>query len=229
MGQTNCKIIKIGRHPENDFFIEKKDVSRWHAYLTLSGNSIVLQEYDSNHDEVRKPSTYGTFLNNIRVDKPMACKPEDTVRFATSIFKIKDILESSGVELLSYVDFFSEFNNLKEVYETYKKNLRKLENESQLRKRIILIGAIIIVSILMYFGLMEYNFQYFIMIPIIAVAAFLNFFEGNRIKQRKELFDEAFKDNYKCPKCKRFLQNEKWERLEEQGKCPYCGVQWRVN
>ena len=60
----------IGRHPDNDFYIDHPTVSRWHAKITPQGDAFVLQDLGSGN---------GTQLNGLPVVTPVPLNDGDKI------------------------------------------------------------------------------------------------------------------------------------------------------
>jgi len=68
---ADYKLIKIGRDSSNDILIEDASISRSHAEFFIdSEKNIFLTDLNS---------TYGTFVNGIRILEPVVLKMKDNV------------------------------------------------------------------------------------------------------------------------------------------------------
>lgn len=71
------KLIKIGRDSSNDILIEDASISRSHAEFFIDGErNIFLTDLNS---------TYGTFVNGIRILEPVVLKMTDNVTLGDHI------------------------------------------------------------------------------------------------------------------------------------------------
>jgi hypothetical protein len=69
--------IAIGSHPSNDVVVDDTTVSRRHATITRTPGGFELADLGS---------TNGTFVNGRRVQKPVALKPGDEIKFGSARF-----------------------------------------------------------------------------------------------------------------------------------------------
>jgi pSer/pThr/pTyr-binding forkhead associated (FHA) protein len=71
--------LSIGRDPNNDIFIDDRDISRQHATIELNDRELVL---------VDKNSTNGTLLNNWRISRPEALQAGDQIVLADTVLEV---------------------------------------------------------------------------------------------------------------------------------------------
>src|SRR5271166_546726 len=69
--------IAIGSHPKNDVVVDDTTVSRRHATITRKAGGFELADLGS---------TNGTFVNGVRVNRPVALKPGDEIKFGSVRF-----------------------------------------------------------------------------------------------------------------------------------------------
>lgn len=72
-------ITSIGRGPDNSIVLDSQYVSGSHAKIYLKNNAYLLKDTGS---------TNGTYLNGVKIDKPVAIKNEDRIDIGGIVFKV---------------------------------------------------------------------------------------------------------------------------------------------
>jgi len=72
-------LTNIGRTPDNNIVLECKYVSNSHARIYLKNNSYVVRDMNS---------TNGTFLNDVKVERPTVIKNDDLINVGGVVFKV---------------------------------------------------------------------------------------------------------------------------------------------
>ena len=127
-------------------------------------------------------------------------------------------------------EFANEFRKLKEVYETYSKNKIKIQTTTtgkMMIKRSVpmaLPGLLMTVLSTTGLGVNAAIIGGILSAVAITAGAIWGANEQSKMPQKIAELDEQFKVDYSCPSChKPFGQQNSWESLRRQGKCPYCG------
>lgn len=79
--------LSIGRDPNNDIFIDDRDISRRHATIELNDRGLVL---------VDQNSTNGTLLNNWRISRPEALQAGDQIVLADTVLEVCEARPHNG-------------------------------------------------------------------------------------------------------------------------------------
>lgn len=74
-------VTTIGRLPDNNVVLDSEYVSGNHARIYLKNNAYVLKDAGS---------TNGTFLNGVKIDKPVVIKNGDIIGIGGITFKVID-------------------------------------------------------------------------------------------------------------------------------------------
>lgn len=70
-----------------------------------------------------------------------------------------------------------------------------------------------------------------VFIPVGAILLIYSVYIQKKItkelpEKEAKLMDE-FKTTYVCPECKKWLGDQPFEAVKQQGKCPYCQTKWK--
>lgn len=85
VGLRNGQNFRIGRSKSNDFAISDKNVSRFHAVLSVSSTGVLLSDLSSLN---------GTSLNGVRISSPVNVSTDDVVTVGDYSFRV--VLGSQG-------------------------------------------------------------------------------------------------------------------------------------
>lgn len=113
------RIYTIGRAPDNSTVINKPDVSNYHARITITETDVVMEDLDS---------TNGTYINGFRI-KEAILNCRDKVTISKQYTLSEDFLLKIFRHIDSQVnpnDYTKEFLSLKEVYEKYHKEKKRV-------------------------------------------------------------------------------------------------------
>ncbi|MDR0437923.1 MAG: FHA domain-containing protein [Bacteroidales bacterium] len=216
------KIYTIGRASDNNTRIDKPEVGRYHARITVNDDGVFLEDLDSVN---------GTYINGFRIkeailnyrDKVVVAKkyPLSEI-FLISLFRHKNPDVDPN-------DYSEEFLKLKDVYDDYQINkkvsIQKFQQRNNwIRLLVVTVPAIALLVILKKTKILgdEYFTVYIAATAILTALAPLFLLQEN--KNFGEI-ERKFKKKYKCPKCKLMLTQE-WEIHLEDEKCPRCGALW---
>jgi len=209
------KIINIGRTAENNIVIKHEKVSSKHCRIKqISETQFLLEDLDSSN---------GTFVNDKRI-KQTLINETDKIKFASfeietalilsvfsqnaipngllyeNLLKLKD-------EIKKQQQIFVEFQKLKDVYENYQKDKKKLIRGNTLKSTGLRAGLSLI--------------------PIVGVAlGTLSTGVTGNVQEKMMVLTEQFKKDYICPSCFKFLGDEPFENMEKRGTCLYCKTKW---
>jgi hypothetical protein len=207
------KIFKLGRRETSHIVFSDTKISRDHCTITVDSNMVAIIE-DSN-------STHGTFVNGRMVARAKLeencvlqlghfevnvklllnylrnTMPEKPITYGDLVNKVKNEIET-----------FDRFLELKQVYENYLKQKKRIIQGNQVKTTGLRAGLSLI--------------------PIVGVAlgTLAQGAAGNVQLKIMEL-DERFKCDYVCPACNRFLGNEPWANLHKRGSCHYCRAKFK--
>ncbi len=200
------KKITLGKLPENNLVILGEQISRNHCSIEEIETGIFL---------IKDTSTHGTFVNHRQIKQTTFSKTDTlslgNVNIDTEL--IFQILEKTEIpigikydELKQQFAISQQFLKLKEVYDNFLKEKRKISRKGIFLKAILRGGL----------G----------MIPI--VGSGIAELTGGVLNVNEKLneLNEKFKKEYICPCCFRFLGFEPFENLEKQKTCFYCKKKW---
>jgi pSer/pThr/pTyr-binding forkhead associated (FHA) protein len=74
-------FITIGRRQTHDIHLDNLAVSGNHARLVIDNNHVTLMDMESSN---------GTLLNGMRIDRPTALNPDDTIQIAKFRLRVSD-------------------------------------------------------------------------------------------------------------------------------------------
>lgn len=70
--------MSIGRSPQTDICLDEPSVSRRHAALTISHDTLTVEDLGSSN---------GTFVNDKKIESPTTVQDQDMIRLGTIVFK----------------------------------------------------------------------------------------------------------------------------------------------
>jgi hypothetical protein len=203
------KTLNIGRNIQNNLVIKLPNVSSRHCSITLlEDNTYLIEDFDS---------TNGTFVNGKRV-KQILLNPDDLIelggfeldlKLVNILFEQQPLKEGINYEdLKKQEEVFEEFSKLRDIYQDYQKEKRKIFKTSQLKSTGVRVGLSFI--------------------PVVGVALGIlsSGVTGSPQEKLMEL-EEDFKKKYICPGCSKFLGAEPFENLEKRGYCHICKTKWK--
>lgn len=229
------KEYKLGTHSDNDIVITKGKLgkeSRIHAIIHFKEDNTILLE--------DKESTNGTFVNDFRIKKKII-DLNDKLRFGDYEAQLHYFFKEEKGKLILREDndFSEEFELLKKEDNVFRNELRKIE----IRKITLQLWRIVTAFPIIYQLMLlldddktqRSTFTLIISILIFILIAFVIFYKI--LPSRKEKIDADFeklitnyKENYVCPKCRKFLgvlntnnyqQTPTWSEWKEIGKHDY--------
>lgn len=74
-------VTNIGRTSDNNIVLDCRFVSNYHARIYLKNDAYVIRDMNS---------TNGTFLNDVKVDKPTVIRNNDLINIGGIVFKVID-------------------------------------------------------------------------------------------------------------------------------------------
>jgi len=228
--------IVIGREVNGtiDIKVDKKFnlVSRQHAKLVYKDGSLKIKDLDSAN---------GTFVNGKQVASKKINK-EDIVLLGSDLknkgyqVDITKLIEDvENLILEEKTDFSKEFDSLKTVYKSYKKEIEVIQKSSQIKsvkpRLMFSLGIGLILLVLTLFGLTDGlgTLQYPIMMIVMLVPTIMGAY-GKKVDISEDITTIQIKygKKYCCPKCKKKLQlNKAWRLYKDEETCPYkCGAKY---
>lgn len=217
----------IGRVSTNDIQLDQEKISKKHAkLLRCSANTFLLEDLDSKN---------GTYINGLRISRKLV-DINETVQLANNSYLLKDLIltslnsksNSQKPILKDPLDFVTEFEALKQVYEQYP----QLRKDCRNREKLIRTGSIIFSSIIGVSAALTVGGT----LPVISllsgaglgmlIPALSSTFLST--EEKLELIDKEYRDRYRCPNpdCRDPFGNREWEWLAKQKKCPKCKAIW---
>ena len=214
---------------DDKLFIHSSKVSKEHAVITIRGDEVYIKDLDSLN---------GVYVNGFRVKEAMlSCRDNVEIAklYSISPMLLKDVFKKINPEA-DPKDYRKEFLELKNVCEKHEKDKRVCNRKHQMKINLlrILVVTVPAIAFMLWakhpvpnpdFGVVEKAPKtverikdYFpIYLTISAVLPiFLNLFN---LENKKAIFlDRNFKLKYRCPKCKRFL-NQDWYTHRAEKKC----------
>ena len=232
-------IKKIGRNDDNDFKINKDDISSNHCIITKLEDNL-FQVEDLN-------STNGTFVNGYRISKvKFTLKDElrlskDTVINLSEVFNLNKKYAKPVVKTKQ--DYINDFNKLEEIWLNYKKDLKQIKQNHQRKQSFIRAGIMLTPLIIWY--ILQYAYlkkldtsipenletikfwqdKYLIFSVLGSTIGVLATSNSNIDDKIAEL-NEEFSVRYVCPneKCRKQLGNQSWKSYKNQKKCFSCNA-----
>lgn len=212
----NLKNLTIGRVNNNNVVVNYGKISSKHcAIRQVSDTEYVIEDLDSSN---------GTFVNGRRVKQCLIEKTDELILadFPVNTLLIFSLFDEEKMpisltydELLKKQDeiikqqiIFGEFQKLKDVYDNYQKEKRKILRGDSVKKTGIRAGLSLI--------------------PVVGIAlSQLSGTVGKSVQEKLMELTEQFKIDYICPKCFKFLGDEPWENMNKRGTCLYCKAKWK--
>ncbi len=215
----------IGREGEQKTPINDRTVSRQHLEVTP------LQD---GRYKIRNIGKNGTFVNGVMIDECIV-NADTELRFG-STFKTSLHQLLSGKPAPARADI----SHLKGIYQRFsrdKAEMRKAQMRTTYHRflgtgMLALCGAI---SIILRTADATRNPVGIAAIVVFAIVGIILLIYS--IQYQKRLVGELpekensltckFKTEYVCPKCKKFLGDQPYEGIVQQGRCPYCQTLWK--
>ncbi|MCY7351528.1 MAG: FHA domain-containing protein [Cytophagaceae bacterium] len=215
--------FRVGRAADNEVFIARNSVSRYHARLTqLSPKSFLLEDLDSKH---------GTWVDDVRIARKVVDTGE-RIRFAEIDYALTSLLTSaqpSERPKQNPLDYTAEFAALKLVYEQYP----LLRKNCQNREKLIRTGSIILSSVIGIGAIMTTGPGAVPLLQVLSGAGLSVLIPALSstilsTEEKIELLDKEYKDYYRCPNpdCHDPFGNREWAQLVRQKSCPRCKAIW---
>lgn len=212
----NENILKIGRADDNNVIIKHQKVGRYHCNIKQqTPEQYIIEDLESSN---------GTFVNNRKIKRALITTA-DVLQIADfkldtelilAIFsraKMPQALNYEQLlieknELIKLTKICDEFLKLKDIYENYQKDKKKILRGDTMKKTGIRAGLSLI--------------------PFVGIAlSQLSGTVGVSIQEKIMELTEQFKTEYVCPNCFKFLGDEPWENMNKRGSCFYCKCKWK--
>ena len=81
-------LVTIGRYAGNTIIISDEEISRHHARLTKASDGYTIEDLGSSN---------GSFVNSVRVVRPVPLSSGDLVRLGTSVVMVYEAFESGAI------------------------------------------------------------------------------------------------------------------------------------
>lgn len=214
----------IGREGEQKMPINDRTVSRQHLEVTP------LQD---GRYKIRNIGKNGTFVNGVMIDECIVSA--DTELRLGSTFKASLHQLMTGKPAPARTDI----SHLKGIYERYSKDKAELR-KAQMRVtyyRYLATGLMVLCGALGYITREYDNFKsirtiaILLFVPIgIVLIIYTTLYQKRLVKEQPDKENSLvnkFKTDYVCPKCKKFLGDQPYEGIVQQGRCPYCQTLWK--
>ena len=206
----------VGR--EGEIRIHDPRISRRHLKIIRQPDGIYLEDLDS---------TGGTWVNGKRIKKKKV-SPDDRITLgADYTLDLQTCLQKIP---FTDAEFSEEFGQLKGVYEQYNKMRVKIQSTTQgqmmLKRSIPMALPGVLLASASLFGNLGSGAA--IIGGVLSAGAMVGGLvwgakEQAKMPEKLNELDEQFKIDYSCPDCKKpFGQQNSWESLKRQGKCPFC-------
>jgi hypothetical protein len=221
--------FSFGRNPKNDIRIDRSDISDFHARITrLEDGGFLVEDLDSSN---------GTFINGYRIRKATVGE-KDEVRlsfsFPVDLAGIFGLDPGQNEPKKDPMDFTSEFQALRKVYEDYQQERIRIIRKHNLRTSIVrgiftfaplVIYEVIILSGALKGSVGEFAKNYIVFSVLGSTVAVLATTNLSPVKKLGEL-EEDFRVRYICPnpECQAQLGNVPWKSYAQQRKCYRCGA-----
>ena len=211
-------FLTIGRNQNNDWVIQSDKVSGIHARAYFSdGHDIILEDLDSMN---------GTLVDGRKV-KQTVVGNHSSICLGGEVIGYGDLRSRLRHKNRDYSE---EFEHLKTVYISYRRDLEKIRRSDEKKNFVIRLAFSLIPLVVMLFFINsirpELRIFFFMGAPVIfmVVSHFKQLNSKSRIKM--EELTEKFLKEYKCPSCRCSLGNASWNVLADQKFCLSCKAIW---
>jgi len=144
-------------------------------------------------------------VDKMRVRRSVITKDND-IKLANIKFDISPYLDIKPVKKLNDEDIPAAFKELKNIYDQYDQNSKRLQRGDTIRR-----------------GVIQASLAW---IPFVGSPAGILLNTYLTTNEKIAALNRQFTLTYLCPKCKNHLGNRSWENLELVKKCMYCKVEW---
>ena len=217
-------MMTIGREGGQRIPINDKSVSRKHLEVTpLQNGSFRIKNLGRN----------GTFVDGMAIEECIV-EADTPLRLGpTYTATLKQLL------CLSPEKTATDISHLEQIYRRHSESKTKLRQE-QMRTtyyKYVASGIMLLCAMFGYFT-REYaelkllsTILITVFIPVGAILLIYSVYIQKKITKElpekdAKLMDE-FKTTYVCPECKKWLGDQPFEAVKQQGKCPYCQTKWK--
>lgn len=208
----------------NKIVLPKPEVSSSHLLAAMNDdNTISIEDLGSSN---------GTFLNGKKI-KRANFTPNDSLSLADVPVRYTWLAEElSRLKKMQRDDFTTEFDELKQVYVSYKEDVAKLRKSASIKSALYR-APIPIVICGLGIGFLDPMSDIGRLLPyfVAPITAAIMTFAPISEKSEKALEErrEEFLIRYRCPKCSLALGEQSWNILAQQKQCGRCQAIWIVN
>lgn len=226
-GEIGLLTLKIGRHSGNDIVLEQKDISKFHANLTVcSPTSFIVEDIQSKN---------GTYYNGMRIVRKLV-DINDEILLASNKYLVCDLIPKQVLDKpiikSDPLDFTMEFANLKELeISLVELKMSAQDKQKQLRLKSLLAASVIGVGTVITtggIGAIAVAHTTLQVLSSLGLGMLLPTILSDKVTQKEkiDLLEKEFRDNYRCPKCKDSFGKKIWEDLAKQKICKKCNAVW---
>lgn len=218
------KAFTIGRHNNNDYFINDSSVSGNHAEIIIDKDFETFTLKDLN-------STNGTKVNGQSIVSKKI-KPGNNFEFGLQTVNSNELFTKLKAFILkNRTDFSNEFNQLKDIEATYQKKKHNVNKYYKIKTSLVRLlitgGLLAIISQLKVLDSIE-NGRMYLMIGVGAIGGILSTISisDRKIKQKLEDLYISYSEDFNCPKCNFDMTSKSWKFWKSKKKCPKCSCTW---